>query len=94
MAFDLLAPRTHASWDTLMRLMHLIAVDFGGSVHDSRCGKSWDPGQAVCAELYGVDWNDDPRLREDNQESEYEPCPDGAIGAAERILAGECSWAS
>lgn len=83
----------HPTWNTLNDLIDQIIERYGGSIYDHRVHKSWDPGQAVCAELYGPGWNDDPGFVRDNQQPDSEPVPVGGIEAAERLAAGECQWA-
>ena len=38
-----------------------MAKKYGGTVYDVE-GKSWDWGQALCRETYGVDWMQDPEF--------------------------------
>lgn len=82
----------HPTWKKLNALIGDIASHFHGRVFDSRVGDSWDPGQAVCAELYGADWSNDPQFKLDSAREDSEPAPEGAIAAAERLLAGDCEW--
>jgi len=39
----------HKGWDRVFRMVDKIAEKFGGLVCDSRCHKTWDPGQALSA---------------------------------------------
>ena len=81
----------HPSWNELNKLITEISRKHGGAsgwIHDYRCGKRWDSGQAVCAELYGPDWSSDPRFKEDNALGDQVPVPNGALDAARRVLAG------
>jgi len=84
----------HPSWDRLLSLIDQITEKHGGFrgvIHDYRCGKDWDGGQAICAELYGPSWQNDPQFKKDDAKGDSLPVPDGAIAAAERVLAG-VSW--
>lgn len=76
----------HASWDELDRLIGEIAAKHGGRLADPRAGKCWDPGQAVCAEMYGPHWGSDPRFLIDSALPDSEPTPPGALEAAQRLL--------
>lgn len=63
----------HGDWKIVMECLDKIAENLGHTIHDSRCGNSWDVGQAVCAEAYGPNWDDDPVFNEWNQKDEDEP---------------------
>jgi len=84
----------HETWERLDELIDRIGLRYGRSVKDSRCGKIWDLGQAVCAEAYGPGWNNDLRFLEDDRRVASEPAPDGLLEAAQRLVNGECPWAS
>jgi len=84
----------HPDWNTLVRIIDReIVARYGGKIHDPRCGKTWDPGQAVCAEMYGPDWNTDPRFLAVNTAHESESPPREMLFAAHRLADGECDWA-
>jgi len=85
--------KMHPRWRQLVALIDRIADRWGGGIYDRRCGKTWDPGQAVCAEFYGPHWQDDPQFLADDQATLESPPPEGIIAAAERLLVGECEWA-
>ncbi|KKM14545.1 hypothetical protein LCGC14_1705010 [marine sediment metagenome] len=82
----------HETWNTLIALIDDIAERFGGLIYDYRAEKSWDPGQAVCAELYGPDWSNAPGFLRASHIADSEPVPDGTIAAAQRLVAGQCKW--
>jgi len=82
----------HPTWDHLIALVDRITDRFGGVIHDSRCAKRWDAGQAVCAEAYGPDWMHNPDFLDTDARPEGEPCPIEMLAAATRLLRGECAW--
>ncbi len=82
----------HSSWDRLCNLIEDISRKYGGTIYDSRANQSWDPGQAVCAELYGPDWSNSPGFKKSSNLPDSIPAPLGAIEAAQRLLAGDCEW--
>lgn len=79
------------SWKSFNELVDQVGRKYGGSVRDTRCGKTWDPGQAVCAAAYGPDWSNDPRFHAANESDAF--CPPEAFAAAKELLDGECEWA-
>jgi hypothetical protein len=46
----------HPNWFTVTDCIDKIAAQLGPSIYDTRCGKLWDVGQAICAEAYGPNW--------------------------------------
>ena len=66
-----------------------IVDKYGGSIYDYTAGKSWDPGQAVCREEYGINWMHSPAFR---AADELDDVPISAIRTAERIIAHEPDW--
>ncbi len=83
----------HPSWDWLISRVHDIGVIYGSSIYDARCGKSWDAGQAICAEQYGAGWNTEPEFIAANQIPNTEPAPVEALRAAQRLVDGKSDWA-
>ncbi|GAF87258.1 unnamed protein product [marine sediment metagenome] len=83
----------HQTWRELNRLLDQIIARYGGVIYDSRAHKSWDPGQAVCAECYGPDWSDSLEWQEANRQPDTEPVPEGVLDAGRRLANGECEWA-
>ena len=63
----------HQKWDDIMDFLDRIVAHLGGSIFDTRCNKSWDPGQAICAEAYGADWMDSEIFHEWNQRDDADP---------------------
>ena len=58
----------HKYWEELIDVViPLITEKFGSSIYDPRCEKSWDPGQAFCACLYGPNWSSSEEFLEDNE---------------------------
>ncbi len=84
----------HESWNTLVKLLDEIAGLYGGSVWDSRCKRTWDPGQAVCAEAYGPDWGNNAEFKAVNALGDEGPVPEAAFFAANRLIRGESDWAA
>ncbi len=79
----------HRTWNKYLDMLSAIAEKHDGTIHDSRCGKVWDPGQAVCAEAFGPQW-----MRSDEFRRVDESVVDGLIAAAQRLIDGECDWVS
>lgn len=71
-------------WKRLTELVRQIAATHGGAVHDYRCGKTWDAGQAICAMVYGPEWSKSPRFLSDD--SEEKGAPAEAVQVAEAVL--------
>ncbi|KKK90200.1 hypothetical protein LCGC14_2725440 [marine sediment metagenome] len=46
-----------ATLDQCMTMLDRFIEKYGGSIHDFELGKTWDPGQAICRELYGPHWS-------------------------------------
>ena len=63
----------HPQWKEVERFLGDITGMLGSSIFDNRCGKSWDVGQAVCAEAYGPNWMKDATFVEWNQKDDDEP---------------------
>jgi hypothetical protein len=63
-------------------------------MYDVRCGKNWDPGQAVCAEVYGEDWMNNPEFIAMDQKDATVPPPKEFIAACMKMANGvKPSWA-
>lgn len=45
----------HPSWQRAVDSLDDVVASLGGSIKD-KSGKSYDPGQAVCREMFGPDW--------------------------------------
>jgi hypothetical protein len=79
----------HSTWNHYIDVtLGEIARLYGSSIYDKRCGKSWDVGQAVCAEQYGPKWMYSPGFQEDNEVPPDLPMPSGITEAAERLIHG------
>ena len=79
----------HHTWDMLSDRVGQIAERLGCAILDNRCGKRWDPGQAICAEAYGPDWWMDPEFRRVDQLGDDERAPQSSLDAAERLAEGQ-----
>jgi len=80
------------TWDYLICMTTRIARKHGGSIYDKRAGRSWDPGQAICAEEFGPDWFDHPEFKRREQLPDSVPAYPSTISAADRVLEGKCDW--
>jgi hypothetical protein len=78
----------HQSWDTLTNLVSGLAHKYGGTVHDKETHKTWDWGQAITREMYGVNWMDDPEYKRVSQLVDTEPAPEEAIEIGKRWMNG------
>lgn len=78
----------HWKWDKIMEYLDNIAGHLGNTVHDKRCGKNWDVGQAVLAELYGPNWNNNPTFEEWNQKDDSEPPEPEFFNTAKKMAEG------
>ena len=79
----------HKKWEDVCGFIDAFAArvrDF--FVVDKRCGKSWDPGQAVCAEAYGPKWSSDPTFIEWNGKDDDEPPEPYYYECAKRMAEG------
>lgn len=83
----------HESWDRLTRSLDRVVEIYGGSIYDHRCGKTWDPGQAVCAEAYGPEWSNSEQFKRDDAASDEEPVPGVAWEALDRLVNRQSEWA-
>lgn len=63
----------HYKWEIIVACLDDIVGHLGSSIYDNRCGKSWDVGQAVCAEAYGPDWQNNPIFTEWDSRDDSEP---------------------
>ena len=80
------------TWDYLVCMTTRIARKHSGSIRDKRAGRSWDPGQAICAEEFGPDWMNNPEFQRREQLPDSVPAYPSTISAANRVLRGECDW--
>jgi hypothetical protein len=78
----------HKKWKELDVLLNKIAEKIGGSIHDKRCGKNWDVGQAICAEAYGPNWMENKTFVEWNNKDDDEPPEPGYFKCAEKMADG------
>jgi len=85
----------HPDWNEMaFTLCDAVMKRYGGSIYDPRCGKCWDPGQAMCAEIYGPGWNDDPQFLRDTEIESDQPCPKHMLEGARRLAYGKSEWAT
>ena len=79
----------HPTWNHFIDVtLDEIATVYGSSIYDRRCGKTWDVGQAVCAEQFGPDWMSDPEFHRLSSIPPEEPIPPSIVAAAKRLIEG------
>jgi len=78
----------HNQWNEIMKFLDAIINNIGAEIYDNRCGKTWDVGQAVCAEAYGADWMNDPTFQEWDQKDDTEPPEPYYYDCAKRMAEG------
>jgi hypothetical protein len=79
----------HSTWNYYIDVMlEEIANLYGPTIHDSRIGKNWDVGQAVCAEQFGTDWMNHPEFHRINEMPPEERIDPGITDAAQRLIDG------
>ena len=84
----------HSDWNKAIELLGKIGSQFGNSFHDSRCGKIWDVGQAVCAEAYGADWMNNEKFIEMNRRNDDLPPESHYMECIEKMADGYLpNWA-
>ena len=66
-----------------------MAQKYGGTVYEKDSSKTWDWGQALCRELYGSDWMNNPDYKEENVREDSEPCNPETLAKAKSWEAGE-----
>ena len=76
----------HPKWKQILEWVNQIACRYKGKLYDSRVGRSWDPGQAVCAEAYGPDWMYSEEFKKGDA-VELDEAPDEKIYQAAKRLA-------
>lgn len=69
----------HESWRQLCDWISRMSVKHGGTVYDLETGKDLDWGQALCREVYGVDWMNNPDKK---AADESDTCPPEVLDAA------------
>jgi len=85
----------HQQWDKVLDYLHQVQEHLGVTIHDTRCGRSWDVGQAVCAEAYGPDWMNHPVFVEWNAKDDSEPPEPHYLECARRMAEGyKPEWAA
>ena len=83
----------HSTWQYLIDWTGVMARKHGGIVRDKN-GKLWDWGQALCREMHGEDWTNDPDFIAFSAIPEEQPVPDEVLKRARAWKAGEWpDWA-
>ena len=57
MGIDNLSPDGRERVEWVLCWISRMTKKYGGTVIDKETGKTWDWGQALCRECYGIDWN-------------------------------------
>ena len=76
-------------WSSVVSLVDEITARLGGKIYDNRCGKFWDAGQAICAEMYGADWMNDAGFLASEANKAGAPVPHGFWASAKRLARGD-----
>ena len=79
----------HKTWQTLISFTSAMANNYGGVVVEKETGKRMDWGQALCREVYGPGWNEDPKFLEENEIPNTEPAPAKSVAVAKSWAGGE-----
>lgn len=82
----------HHKWHEVMSMLGDIADKHGSTIHDYRCGKNWDVGQAVCAEAYGENWMQSERFQEADKLPDSEPPDEIFYEACVRLTLTTPEW--
>ena len=84
----------HQQWEDVLGFLDKIVESLSGSIYDKRCGRTWDPGQAICAEAYGPNWMQSPTFIEWNNKDDDEPPEPYYYECAKRMAEGHVpAWA-
>lgn len=79
----------HDSWRRAVDSLDAVVAALGGSIRDKETGKSYDPGQAVCREMFSPDWMKSEAFHAfDNAEV----CAPEFFEAVRRLAAKEAPW--
>ena len=89
----------HSTWERIASKYKRDGLDeladiYGHSIFDPRCDRVWDLGQAICAEAYGPQWNNDPRFKAIDSLPDSEPAPQEMLEALKRLLDKDVTWAT
>ena len=78
----------HRMWYQIECYLDKITDTIGHEIYDTRCGKWWDVGQAVCAEAYGPDWQNHPIFIKWNGKDDDEPPEPRFVKCAAQMAKG------
>ena len=78
----------HHKWDEIMGFLDDVARHFSTSIYDKRAGRTWDVGQAVCAEAYGPDWMHNKTFIKWSNKDDSEPPEPHYYNCAKRMAQG------
>jgi hypothetical protein len=78
----------HPSWQLAVDSLDDVIAALGGSIRD-KSGKTYDPGQAVCRELFGPDWMRSEEFALFDGAEECDPAFFEAVG---RLARKEAPW--
>lgn len=78
----------HPSWQRAVDSLDAVVEALGGSICD-KSGKTYDPGQAVCREMFGPNWMlSDEFAAFDAAET----CGQAWFDAVDRLVAKDADW--
>jgi len=83
----------HPKWQQVLEWVDQIARRYEGELYDSRVGRSWGPGQAICAEAYGPDWIHSEEFKRADTVGLDEAPDEELYQAAKRLVQGPPPWA-
>lgn len=78
----------HWTWDFVLDWTTRIGRRFGNTVVETQTGKRMDWGQALCREMYGVDWSNSPEWMTENNKDDSEAFDMSAVDRARSWEAG------
>lgn len=82
-----------AKWNEIVTITNELGKHYKDGIYDKETGKVLDVGQALCRELYGVDWMESEDWKRDNDNDDTGPTK--YVTTAQRwIDTGLPDWAS
>ena len=79
----------HSSWRFIVDWTSRMSQKYGGTVYEKNSSKTWDWGQALCREMYGIDWGNNPKWEEESRRETDQPCNPETLARAKSWEAGE-----
>ena len=75
----------HVTWYEVIELVKILP----GCIYDKASRRTLDPGQAICRQAYGLDWENHPAMEADGEK----PVPEELLSAAREMVKKEPEWA-